>query len=102
MNIIIIIICKFYNKYLYLQGIMPQLTIHGKEVYNLPTDVVSSLGGNQGGVRDGKHTDYSTIFQNIKSYVNAVEMVRKINVMLQEKEKGKITSFYYNHELYRE
>jgi hypothetical protein len=99
---IIIIICKFYNKYLYLQGIMPQLTIHGKEVYDLPTDVVSSLGGNQGGVRDGKHTDYSTIFQNIDSLAYAMEIVRKINVMLQEKEK--VTSFYYNHEhkLYRE
>jgi hypothetical protein len=76
---------------------MPQLTIGGKEVHDLPTEAVCSLGGKQGSVSDGKNTSYSTIFRGVFSLNHAREIVGAVNQLLVTNGKEAVTWFLYDH-----
>lgn len=79
---------------------MPQLTIGGKEVYDLPTEAVCSLGGKQGGVSDGKSVSYSTIFKDVVSLNRSREIVATVNQLLVTDGKEAVTWFLYDHDKY--
>jgi hypothetical protein len=79
---------------------MPQVTISGEGVYNLPTQVICSLGGKQGGVSDEKSVSYSTIFEKVVSMNHAREIVATVNRLLVTDGKKAMTWFLYDHKHY--
>lgn len=79
---------------------MSQLTIVGKEVYDLPTQDICSLGGKQGGVSNGKSMSYSTIFKDVVSLNHARVIVATVNQLLVTNGKEAVTWFLYNHNKY--
>jgi hypothetical protein len=100
LNIIIIFITVFIN---YIKAsvlkIMAQLSIGGKRVYDLSTEDVKKIGGEQGGVKDGRGNvvSYSTMFRNVTSLAHARTIITEINRLLVVKGEDPMTTFLYDH-----
>ncbi len=105
MNIIIIFITVFIN---YIKASVlkimiqlfnsKQLSIGGKRVYDLSTKEVQQIGGEQGGVKDGRgQIHYSTIFRNVTSLARARTIIAEVNRLLVAKGEDAMTTFLYDH-----
>ena len=76
-----------------------QLSIGGEKVYDLSTEDIKKIGGEQGGVKDGRGIvmSYSTIFRNVTSPAHARAIVAEVNSLLVAKGEDPVTTFLYDH-----